>query len=275
MWDRPEKQAWWQRYYLDIALLVLGGVAYWQLSSYGSVLVQNVEGGLIIDPLLLLTPSLLMIAAGALLLRLFTPAMSLLANILAGRDGLSAQLAGWQISRRPVHYGRIALMLALAIGMGWFATSFNATVVRSRSDRAAYLTGADLRFTEVDTLLGQSRAQPAGAFTELPNVQQSTTAFRSRINASTQANRSIFGELLAVDSDTFGLTTNWRSGPGGAGYAGQKSPGGSRCRRLLAPTPHRLGLWVSMRDIQPEQLMNQTALTIKLEDDDGNLVNLP
>ena len=275
VWDRPEKQAWWQRYYLDIALLVLGGVAYWQLSSYGSVLVQNVEGGLMIDPLLLLTPSLLMIAAGALLLRLFTPVMSLLANVLAGRNGLSAQLAGWQISRRPVHYGRIALMLALAIGMGWFATSFNATVVRSRSDRATYLTGADLRFTEVDTLLSQSRAQSAEAFSELPNVQQSTTAFRSRINASTQSNRSIFGELLAIDSETFGLTANWRPDLGVLAMPGKSRLGVPDAGRLLAPTPYRLGLWVSMRDVAPEHLLNQTALYVKLEDDDGNLVNLP
>ncbi len=275
VWDRPEKQAWWQRTYLDLALLVLGGVAYWQLSSYGAVIIQQIRGELVIDPLLLLTPSLLMLAVGALLLRLFPPAMNLIAFLLSGRDGVAGQMAGWQISRRPVHYGRIALMLALAIGMGWFATGFNATVSRSQTDRAAYAAGADLRLAEVDTLLGRPRNHPQAYYTSLENVSQASLAFRSRINAATRPGNSVFGEILGIDSATFGLTANWREDLGVLFLPGASRSGSDPAGRLLAPTPYRLGLWVRMPGERPHDVVSRLTLAIKIEDDDGTLVNIP
>lgn len=274
--DRPGRRSWWQRYHIDTALLVLGGIAYWQLSSYGSVFVRRMEGeGLIIDPLLLLTPSLLMLAVGALMLRAFGPAVRLLAYLLARRDGLTAQLAGWQISRRPVHYGRIALMLALAVGMGWFATSFNATVVRNQADRAVYAAGADLRLAQADTLLGLPRTHALETYSDLDDVKQASIAFRSRINASTQHGRSVPGELLGIDSRTFGLTANWREDLGILVLPGTSGSEPTAAGRIIAPTPHRLGMWLNMPDEDAATVANRLAVSIKVQDDNGVLANLP
>ena len=102
-------------------------------------------------------------------------------------------------------------MLALAIGMGWFATSFNATVVQSQLDRAEYKAGTDLRLTVIDTQLGRPKTQIQEFYDELAGVNMASIAFRSRINASVRPGRSVFGEILGVDAQTFGLTSHWRS----------------------------------------------------------------
>ena len=99
------------------------------------------NGSLQGDPLLLLAPAVLFIALGSLLLRLFPAVAEIIARIFAQRDGLRGALAAWQVSREPAHHGRIAFLLVLAIGVGWFATSFQATVEHSQFDQSYYRVG--------------------------------------------------------------------------------------------------------------------------------------
>ena len=59
---RPERWTFWQKSYLDIFLLVLGAILFWQLSNSGSFVMRRFQGTTIADPLLLIGPSLLTIA---------------------------------------------------------------------------------------------------------------------------------------------------------------------------------------------------------------------
>src|SRR5204863_4625460 len=58
-----------QRYYLDLALAGLAALALWELKQRGSIFDPHSVGGWSADPLLLLSPLLLMLAIGALMFR--------------------------------------------------------------------------------------------------------------------------------------------------------------------------------------------------------------
>src|SRR5690606_26945317 len=65
--ERSLVQPWWQRYYVDVVVLVIGLGALWQLVNNQSPVSANQQT----DPLLLLVPTLLFFALGSLSLRLF------------------------------------------------------------------------------------------------------------------------------------------------------------------------------------------------------------
>ena len=150
-------------------------------------------GGQQADPLMLM--ALLFLALVSLALRFFPILAGALARGAAAGRGLVDALASWQLSREPVHYGRITFLLALAVGIGWFATSFRATVSNSHADQARYLVGTDARLVERDTALNANRARPASYYTEQETVAAASTAYRVRnANLST----STAGDLRTI-----------------------------------------------------------------------------
>lgn len=286
---RSDKQPWWQRYYLDVVLFVVGGAALWRLISVSSPLAGTQVGGLEADPLLLLSPALLFVALGSVLLRLFPSLMTVLSVYFSRRNGLGGALATWQVSREPVHYGRITFLLALAIGIGWFATSFRATVDRSHGDQARYLVGTDIRLEERDILLDADRVRSRDTFLSEAAVVAASPVLRF-INADLSTNRQspLAGEVLAIDPDTFGSALYWRSDLGpikSPRPPGQPvdlpTPG-----RALPFTPARIGMWARIDQLgfsfsaanlyQPDldRLLNRTDLWMRLRDEAGIYVHV-
>jgi len=284
---RSEKQPWWQRYYLDVILVVLGIAALWRLVGKDTPLFTTTAGGRTTDPFLLLAPALLFLGLGSILLRLFPTIAALAARTLAARRGLVGPLATWQLSREPIHYGRITFLLALAIGIGWFATSFRATVNRSQSDQAAYRVGADARFTERDMRLNAARARPITAYTQIPDVSAASVAWR-RPNVNFQADplkEALPGELLAVDSDTFRQIPYWRSDLGT--LTTPRDPGQPIQlpeRGMALPfVPQKLALWAAF-DVRGafgrytpdlDRLRNRTTIYARLLDSSGAWLRVP
>jgi len=288
--SRSEKQPWWQRYYLDVGLLVLAIGALWRLVSVSSPLATTQLGSLQADPLLLLAPALLFVALGSVLLRLFPEGMSQLARLLAARRGLQGALATWQVSREPVHYGRIAFLLTLAIGIGWFATSFRATVDRSQGDQARYRIGTDVRLDERDVVLNADRARPLDVYLALPEVEAASAAVRFfNADVSTDRQSPVAGEILAIDADTFGDAIYWRSDLGPV--LAPRSPGQPvdlpTPGRVLPFTPARIGLWARI-DLpgftfstaglyRPDldRLLRRVSLSVRLRDAAGTFIHVP
>ena len=125
-----------QRMRLDLVLVVLALVAYWQLRRYHGVLVDN-RGGLGIDPFLLV--------AGALLrLRVVPLVATLVERLVGGTRGVVAAMGFRQVARRPRGYSRSILLLVLAVAIGVFAATYSETWHRSQIDQAAYAAGADV-----------------------------------------------------------------------------------------------------------------------------------
>ena len=287
---RSEKQAWWQRFYLDVILLVVGIAALWRLVSVESPLTATQVGGVEADPLLLMAPALLFLALGSVLLRLFPEAVGVLARLFARQRGLEGALATWQVSREPVHYGRITFLLALAIGIGWFATSFRATVNRSHADQARYRVGTDVRLTERDIVLDADRARSTETYLAIPEVAAASVAARfPNVDVSVDRQRPIAGDVLAIDSDTFGSAIYWRSDLGPVKSPlplGQPIdlpvPG-----RALPFSPSRIGLWARMDQqgfsfsvaglYRPDlnRLLQRMELWVRLRDEAGVFLHVP
>ncbi|RCH68539.1 ABC transporter permease [Streptomyces sp. SDr-06] len=179
----------------DIGLLVIAGVAYWQLdrqTSGSGAINADASGGLGIDPLLVTAPALALLAGTVLVLRLLPPAARLAERRAAGGRGLSTALAGWQFSRRPLRGAGPVLLLVLAVAMGLLTLGQSATWNRSQRDQADFRAGTDIR------VLG-STVSPfgqAGSYDAVPGVR--TVAPAARGSMALSAGRS--GTLLALDT---------------------------------------------------------------------------
>lgn len=133
-----------QRAGVDIALLVLAVTAFWQLKTRGVEISSTVRSRLGIDPLLIGAPALGLLAGGALALRTI-PLLARLGERIAGaRKSTVPALSAWQVARRPLRYARAALLLTMAVGVGFFAASYATTWTLSQNDQAAFQVGADV-----------------------------------------------------------------------------------------------------------------------------------
>ncbi|MEU9495112.1 FtsX-like permease family protein [Streptomyces sp. NPDC048215] len=181
----------------DIGLLLIAGVAYWQLdrrtgASGSGALSGDREGELGIDPLLVAAPALALLAGTVLTLRLLPPAARLAERRAAGGRGLSAALAGWQFSRRPLRGAGPVLLLVLSVAMGMLAIGQSASWDRSQGDQADFRSGASVRM--VGTLSGDPAK--AAAYSDLPGVRSAAPAYRTTADLS--GGRT--AEVLALDT---------------------------------------------------------------------------
>lgn len=133
-----------QRFGIDVALLAVAFVVFWQLDSIGAQITARVGGQFGVDPLLVVAPALGLLAGAVLALRI-VPLMARGAEWLAtSRKSTVAALASWQVARRPLRYARSSLLLMMAIGIGFFAAAYGATWATSQRDQAAFELGADV-----------------------------------------------------------------------------------------------------------------------------------
>lgn len=144
---RQGSQAFSQRAGIDLVLLLLAGIAYWQLRRYSAPITQTVEGRLGIDPLLVSAPAIGLLAGAVIALRTIPLLARLSEKIAIAGSRIVPALGAWQIARRPMRYARSALLLILAISIGLFAVSYSETWKLSQDDQADYQIGADIRVT--------------------------------------------------------------------------------------------------------------------------------
>ncbi|MFF0625349.1 FtsX-like permease family protein [Streptomyces sp. NPDC004296] len=180
----------------DLALLVVAGVAYWQLwrrtgGDGGGVLTQDGAGRLGIDPVLVAAPALALLAGTVLTLRLLPPTARLAERAAARGRGLAVALAGWQISRRssagspPRSGGGVAhrvtdpvLLLVLATALGMLAIGQRASWDRSQDDQADFRAAAAVRVLSGRTpQLGQG-----GGYAAVPGVASAVPVGHAALN---------------------------------------------------------------------------------------------
>ncbi|WP_030911732.1 FtsX-like permease family protein [Streptomyces sp. NRRL F-5126] len=179
----------------DLGLLVIAGVAYWQLdrqTSGSGALSAGGSGGLSIDPLLVVAPALALLAGTVLTLRLLPPVARLAERRAARGRGLPAALAGWQLSRRPLRGAGPVLLLVLAVAMGVLAIGQGASWDASQSDQAGFEAGAPVRVVGSRTpVFGQG-----GAFAAIPGVRGLAPAVRDTMSLSGSREATV----LALDT---------------------------------------------------------------------------
>lgn len=196
---RPPTSNLLHRYYLDVALLAVIGLVWWQLQSRGAFLVQSLGSSeLSIDYTLLLGPVLGLLAAGLIVLRLFPWAAAILARIAEPFGPPWVVHVIRHLSRDPMTPAMLVVLVMLATSLGIMGSVFSTTLERGQRERAMYEVGADLRFQVSPGSVSGSQAGILRGLGEVSGLAETyrTPAYLTTTGFSTSAT------LLAVDADT-------------------------------------------------------------------------
>ncbi|MEL6306508.1 MAG: ABC transporter permease [Chloroflexota bacterium] len=295
---RSHKQTWWQRYYIDVVLLVVGIIALTQFSQ-DRILTTAVDGTVRADPLLLLSPTLLFIAVSSIMLRFVPLIMNALSQLAMRRTGLVSVLATWQVSREPLHYGRITFLLALAIGIGGFAVTYQSTIRGNERDRALYAVGSEARLVFSDESTHEQRVDLINTMDDIPdiddtsintrialvNINSGSAGASGRSSGGRSRNRQT-GVLLAVNSETIidvayerpdlGTLTPPQLEDVTLPEIGQVIPAGTQTITLQAHVAAQL--YVNFNNYtdafipSPEILRQAVTITARFRDADGGII---
>jgi hypothetical protein len=178
----------------DLGLLAVAGLAGWQLVHYNAPVSTGLSGSIGIDPVLVSAPVLVLAAGAVILLRLLPLVVGLGDRAASrGRD-MTAAVAAWQISRRPLRQAGPVLLAVLAVATSVLAVAQWSSWQRSAQDQASFAVGADER---VD--LPPQGPLPLGqvaALTQARGVTGSTPVVRSSVMLPSSATTT----LLALDT---------------------------------------------------------------------------
>ena len=199
---RPTGLPAFQRYYLDVALLIVVILLFHQLTEQGSVVGTKLFGDVVVNQLLLAVPAVILVASAMVLLRLFPVAMNLGSHLLSNWLPVGLVLGLWQMARNPTHYARLSLLLILTAGLGIFAASFGGTLNRSFEERVLYATGSEIRAEGILLDRRGTTTPIAPSYKELPGIVQVASAFRGGgLDLSTFFGSSYV--MFAMDQDQF------------------------------------------------------------------------
>ncbi len=169
---RGFRKPWWQRFYLDILLLIPVYYGYTQLSQRGSISFLGFGGGgsdPFNNPLLLLAPSLAIFTLALVATRLFPLLMTALAWLTSRLPGVATVTALRYLARTPSAYSGPVLLLILTLSLATFTASMARTLDVHLVDQVYYTNGGDVRLFD----LGQStQASSAGT----PGTAQTSAA---------------------------------------------------------------------------------------------------
>ena len=207
---RPARQPWFQKYYVDVAVLLAALLMFRQLSEQGSVVATNVFGETVVDQVLLAMPALMLAAWAMVLLRLLPLGLALGSRLMSNRLSVGLALGLWQMARNPTHYARLSMLLILMAGLGVFVASVGGTLQLNYEERVLYSTGSDMR-AEGIFLEPRGLTLPfARKYEEIEGVARVMPAYRGGgFDLSKTPGKRV--GILAVDSGSFGDVA-WRRG---------------------------------------------------------------
>ena len=198
---RPPRVPVLQRYYLDVLAVAVLLVLWWQIEQRGGFVDRAIgRRSLEVDPTLLLVPALALLAAAFLMLRLLPLLSRGLARIGGRTVPAWASFSLSRISRDPLPYGSLTVIVMMAAALGIFGAAFQTTLSQSQEDQALYEIGGDLVLTEAafSANLADKRRQELLA---IPGIKTVSPLLRDSGNllGDLPGNRA---QVLAVDPHT-------------------------------------------------------------------------
>ena len=169
----------------DLALVGLAVLAWLQLVQYDSPLL-----GLTIDPVLVAAPTIGLLAATVLALRILPWLTRAVQRLAARRSSFATLLGTWQAGRR--RRAGTVLLLSLAVGVATVAICLESTSQRSLVDQASHRAGADLRLVEI----GRTPSDRAEQLVDTPGVTDVLPALTSSVTVGSDTNATV----LAMDA---------------------------------------------------------------------------
>ena len=149
---REQARPVWERYLIDVWLLLLALYGYLQLSRSDAIgLVQRqVASGKTAysDPLMYAVPVLFLISATMLLMRFFPLFLKFVAFITKWIPGVPFYLSVTHLSRNPRYYAGPLILLVFMISLGVYTADLARTLDTNLRDRIYYAIGTDLVMVE-------------------------------------------------------------------------------------------------------------------------------
>lgn len=144
------EKPWWQRFYLDIVLLLLVGFGMFLLRDIqaNTEFFQTTSENSILFSLLYLLPILLSISVSLLFLRLLPYGLALLSWIVSKTNNVNFLMAVRSLHRMPNAYQMPLMLLIITVNLAVFTTTLANTVDRHLYDQVYYSIGSELRFTD-------------------------------------------------------------------------------------------------------------------------------
>lgn len=265
---RPPKQPLFLRYYLDLVLIAVGALAFYQLRRQDSLVSERLFGGLSADPLLLISPTLFMLMVALAFLRLFPVALRLASWATRALPGPTLALGLWRMTRAPLHYSRLILLLLLATAVGMFAASFRATLDRSYDDRAAFEAGAPGRVADIRSPENQTNDAMAATVRDATGSTDASAATRFPGQFVVGPFRNQPLSVLGVVPGEIEALAAWRGDFSGSTMEELLQPLGEPVELVRGPVvpagTYALGAWV-----EGEIPRNQARLMVRLVDAEG------
>ncbi len=199
-----------QRSGIDIAIVTLAVLAYWQLRTLDDARATTVRGWFGVDPLLIAAPTFGLVAGAFVALRVVPVAARIAERAIDRRRSATMALSGWQLARRPHRYTRTALLLIMSVSMGTFATAYEATWTASQAEQAAHEVGAEGRVVP-NRRTGDSIAplQLVSTLAAAPGVGTAMAVVDTDLNLPVSDKP---GRLIALDADQPNILTKASAG---------------------------------------------------------------
>lgn len=219
------RRPFWERYFLDVLLLVISGYFLYNFRKQQDSLALNVIAQKGIDPMILLDTSLFILACGLLFLRIANYLILLIYRIGQKKFGPALYASFLQLKRTWYQGGFLAVFLIMTIAGGIFDANMARTMNGNMEERIRYNIGSDIRMEEQwkVTILYKAQAyhweykEPDyGIYTDL--VKQGICDHVTRViedkNTEITANNIIVPQtkLMAIGTKEFGETAKLMDG---------------------------------------------------------------
>ncbi len=164
--SRRLQQPFWQRYFLDLLLVIPAFYGLYLLRQQGAFS----SGEMVFDnPLLFLVPALFCLALSLLFIRLFPYLVGLLAWLSERFQGIAALLTMRQLARTTAQYTGPLLLLFLTLSLATFTASMAYTLDEHLADQIYYRVGTDLNLAELgEPVVVEGEAEADQGFAFLP-----------------------------------------------------------------------------------------------------------
>jgi len=208
---------WWQRYWLDVLLLIPAGYGLWQLTQQSQ---QALEGAETIpdplqNPLLLLVPALGIFSVALFTLRLVPRLMEFVSRLLKPSKSVGMLMAARYLARTPALYSAPLVLLVLTLGLSAFTASLARTLDIQLDKQIHYQVGADMNIFELGTTFNEDNPDPVYTFgpvedhLSIDGIESATPVGRYRFSAAAQTG-SLEGTFLAIDRLSFPTAAYWQ-----------------------------------------------------------------